>query len=484
MKASHGLTKNFIFLMASNVLSPVFSMVLVLAISHLRGVEMLGKYSLVMTAFIVGQSCAALGLPILITREVAKTPRLAGHYFVNTCILTAGLVALALVVLVPGAWFVFGDQEMRVAMALTLLSLLPSVPMAVGEAVLLAFGRAADYVTVGLAENVVRAAVGTLLVFSGGDVAAIAAALLATRVLASIVLVLMLRRRGVTFSAHLDRALWRNLLTHVPVLGSIPIVNQIYARSDVLLLTALGSWRDVGLYSAGLRLVDLARTLPLAYSKAIYPILSRVHGQRGDEFREVAQRCLRHGLLMIAPLTIVLCSCSSVLITAFYGSDVAGGETSLALLSWTLIPLMIAIVLAQILFAAGRQAIDLRVNVISTALNVPANLILIPRLGASGAALAVLLSMSVYATLQYFWTRQHVSDPEAIPLVSKILAVTLTSVVVATVLLRTNLLGALVAGLTTYIVTVLASGLVTRQELDDWRVRIGSVGARYLSGVR
>ena len=157
---------------------------------------------------------------------------------------------------------------------------------------------------------------------------------------------------------------------------------------------------------------------------------------------------------------------------------------SLALLSWTLIPLMIAIVLAQMLFAAGKQAIDLRVNIISTALNVPANLILIPRMGASGAALAVLLSMSVYAALQYFWTRRHVSDPEALPLVGKILAITLASVVVTTMLLRTNLVGAVVAGLTTYIVSALAAGLVTRQELDDWRARIGSVSARYLWGVR
>ena len=47
------------------------------------------------------------------------------------------------------------------------------------------------------------------------------------------------------------------------------------------------------------------------------------------------------------PLTVVLCGCSPVLITAFYGSSVAGGEPSLATLSWTLIPHTIACVLAQ-----------------------------------------------------------------------------------------------------------------------------------------
>jgi O-antigen/teichoic acid export membrane protein len=484
VKPSHGLTTNFLFLMASNVLSPVFSMVLVLAISHLQGVEMLGKYSLVMTVFVVGQACATLGLSIIITREVSKAPHLAGHYFLNACALTGGLIALALFGLIPGVWLLLADPEMRIAISLTLLSLLPSVPMVYGEGVLLAFGRAGDYVTVGLAENVARAGVGTLLVFAGYDVAAIAAALLAMRVLAAIVLALVLRHRGVAFAARFDRALWRELLAQVPVLGSIPIVNQIYARSDILLLTSFGSWRDVGLYSAGLRLVDLARTLPAAYAKAIYPILSRLYGQRPEEFAERAQRSLRHGLLMVTPMTVVLCGCSPRLITAFYGSSVAGGETSLALLSWTLVPLTIAVVLAQVLFAAGRQAIDLRVNIISTVLCVPTNVLLIPWLGATGAAIAMLISMSVYAGLQYFWARYHVVDPEALEYLAKVMGATLVAVIVTATLLKVSVVIAIVVGLAAYATAVLAAGLITRAELDAWRARVGSVGARYLWGTR
>jgi O-antigen/teichoic acid export membrane protein len=468
--------------MASNVLSPVFSMVLVLAISRLRGVEMLGKYSLVMTVFIVGQQCAALGLPILITREVSKEHESAGHYFMNACVLTSALVVVALAALIPAVCFGLDDREMRLAMVLTLLSLLPSVPMAYGEAVLLAFGRAADYVTVGLAENVARACVGTLLVLWGGDVAAIAAALLAMRILAGGVLTFILRRRGVAFTLRFDRALWRELLRHVPVLGSIPVVNQIYARSDIFLLTYFGSWRDVGLYSAGLRLVDLARTVPTAYSKAIYPVLSRVYGQSNHEFVLATRRCLRHGVLMMAPLTIVLCGCAPVLITAFYGANAQGGEASLAILSWTLVPLMVAAVLAQSLFSAGRQAIDLRVNLISTALNVPANIVLIRWMGASGASLAMLLSMSVYASLQYYWTRKHVADPGAVGSLVKILALTLASVLVSTLLLGANPVLAVVSGLGFYGVAVVVVRLVTRTEIDEWRGRVESMGARYLWG--
>ena len=56
----------------SNVISPFFSIALVLAISRLQGVELLGKYSLLMTVFILGQACGTLGLSIIITRETAQ----------------------------------------------------------------------------------------------------------------------------------------------------------------------------------------------------------------------------------------------------------------------------------------------------------------------------------------------------------------------------------------------------------------------------
>lgn len=477
------LAKNFLFLLANNVLSPVFSMALVLAISRLSGVEMLGKYSLMMTVFTVGQSCAPLGLTVIVTREVAKARHLAGHYFTNACVLTSGLIAVLLLALIPAVWAFVTDPAMRIAIALTLLSLLPSVVLGFGEGVVLACGHAEDFVTVAIGENTARAAIGTLLVFLGFGVLAIAVALLALRVLAAVVLVFILSRRDVALAARFDRKLWGELLAQVPIVGPTPIVYQLYNRSDILLLTWFGSWRDVGLYSAGLRLVDVARTLPAAYSRALYPILSRLYGQRAEEFKEVAQRSVRQCLLMVAPLTIVMSGLSPLLVTGFYGADAAGAATSLAILSCSLLPLAVACVLAQVLLAAGRQVIDLRVNVAASVLAVVANVLLIPRLGATGAAIAMLISISAFVALQYVWLRRHALEPESLQYLVRAVASSLASAVVMAILLKTSTIGALAAGLATYAVAALVAGLVTRRELDAVRARIGSAGARHLWGL-
>ena len=53
------LHKNFLFLAVSNVLAPLFSMVLVLAIRRVQGVEILGTYSFMMTVLIVARPSRA-----------------------------------------------------------------------------------------------------------------------------------------------------------------------------------------------------------------------------------------------------------------------------------------------------------------------------------------------------------------------------------------------------------------------------------------
>src|SRR5687768_11686450 len=87
--------KNFVVLTVGNVLTPICSVALVLAIGRLNGPEALGQYSLLMAVFVVGQSCASFGLPIVLTREVARTPARAGRYYGSACVVALAALAPA-----------------------------------------------------------------------------------------------------------------------------------------------------------------------------------------------------------------------------------------------------------------------------------------------------------------------------------------------------------------------------------------------------
>jgi O-antigen/teichoic acid export membrane protein len=400
MTMSRTVTKNFAFIAVSNLLAPMFSLVLVLAIGRVQGVEMLGKYSLLMSVFVFGMSAAGFGLPVVITRESAQAPLDAGRWFVSAVAISSALALplLAAALLACSVWA--EDAQMSLALAITALTVLPSVVTQCAEAVLLAYEHARDFVVINLGETALRAVLGTVLVLGGRGVVAIAALILALRLTAAVIFVLALRRRGVQ-ALRLDRTLARRLAGYVPVTGLIPVVNALYARADVFVLSSLGSWRDVGLYSAALRLVDLARTVTPAYARAMYPVLARLRAAGPAEYAAAAVRATRDGLLLTMPIVLGLYGCADLVIRLLFGADLAGAGDILRILAWAVVPFSIAIVLAQVLFAADRQAVDLGVNVISMAVSVGSAAILVPRFGAAGAAVAVVAASSVYATLQY-----------------------------------------------------------------------------------
>jgi O-antigen/teichoic acid export membrane protein len=398
---NQAVSKNFAFIATSNLLAPIFSLVLVLAISHYQGVDALGKYSLLMSVFVFGMSAAGFGLPVVITREVAQSPDEAGRWFVNAAALSMGL-AVPLVALACLAFGMGGrDGDMALALGLAALTVLPSAVTQCAEAVLLAHERARDFVLINLCETAVRAVIGTGLVLTGFGVVAIAALLLALRAATAAAFVMALRRRGVLIPLRIDRRLSSRLAGYVPVTGLIPVVNALYARADVFLLSSLGTWRDVGLYSAALRLVDLARTIVPAYARAVYPVLARLRAAGGEQYAAAARRITRDGLVLATPIALGLYACAGPLIRLLFGEAVAPAADILRILAWTVIPFALAIVLAQVLFAADRQAVDLGVNVVSMAVSLAGAVVLVPRYGAKGAAIAALAASTVYAALQY-----------------------------------------------------------------------------------
>jgi O-antigen/teichoic acid export membrane protein len=398
---NQAVSRNFAFIAASNLLAPVFSLVLVLAIGRIQGVEALGKYSLLMSVFVFGMSAAGFGLPVVITREVAQAPGEAGGWFVNAAALSMGL-ALPFVAL---AWLAFAagsrDGQMALALRLAALTVLPSAVTQCAEAVLLAHERARDFVLINLGETALRAAVGTALVLTGFGVVGIAGLLLALRALAALAFVLTLRRRGVHITPRLDRRVAWRLAGYVPVTGLIPVVNALYARADIFLLSSLGTWREVGLYSAALRLVDLARTIAPAYARAVYPVLARLRAAGDEQYAAAARRATRDGLVLAIPVALGLYACAEPLIRLLFGEALAPAADILRILAWTVIPFALAIVLAQVLFAADRQAVDLGVNVVSMAVSLAGVVLLVPRFGAAGAAVAALAASTLYAALQY-----------------------------------------------------------------------------------
>ena len=155
MSMSRNVSKNFAFIAVSNLLAPIFSLVLVLAIGRIQGVEALGKYSLLMSVFVFGMSAA--GLRSAGGHHPRGRPRRRSTPGAGSS--ARWLISGALAAAAPGG----GPRRLRACgprtarcpsrSALTALTVLPSIVTQCAEAVLLAYEHARDFVVINLGRD-------------------------------------------------------------------------------------------------------------------------------------------------------------------------------------------------------------------------------------------------------------------------------------------------------------------------------------------
>lgn len=459
------LLKNFSVLSLSNLLLPLASTALVVAISRLGGVEMLGEYSFILTFFFIGQTCTTGGMQILITRDVARDRGRAGTYFVTASAIGATLAVGISLVLVPGFVWSVPSPAVRTSIVLMAAALVPTVVASFGEATLLAFERAEDFVVIGLIEVGLRALTGTALVWYGHGLVAVAASFLAYRLLAAAALTAMIRRRAPESPLAFDRRGFTALLRQVPTVGFIPILNALYWRTDTLLLTWLKGTVDVGYYGACTRILDVTRTLPQAYGRAVYPVLAKVGSEAPEEFRAICRR----SIVGVAAATVPVCLClwlaSAWIVAVLFGPAMAPAIVGMQIVVWVMVPYAISSTTSQILFATGNQLLDLTVNAIAVATSVALNLILIPRIGFVGAATTAVCVMSLHSVLQYAFVRSRVCDPGALGDLLRVGIVTAVAAVGAHAAARWGVAPALVVAMAVYGTGLWSVGVLKRAHL-------------------
>jgi O-antigen/teichoic acid export membrane protein len=473
------LLKNFSFLTASGILMPFASMALVVTISRLGGVEMLGDYTILLTFFFIGQTCSTAGVQILITREVARERDKAGAYLVSGSVIgvmAAGVISL---ILIPSFTWSVPGVDVRLSLVLMGLALFPTTVIAFAESVLLAFEHAEDFVVVNFIETVVRTISGTIVLFLGYGIIGIAASFLACRLLAAWASVWRIRYRDPNTSMVFDRACFRDLLRHVPVVGSIPILNALYWRLDTMLLTWMRGIVDVGFYGASTRILDITRNLPQAYARALYPVLSRASHAERSEFERLSRDSLIWIVVATIPISLGTYGLAHWIIAVLYGPSMTPAVRGLQIVAWLIIPYSLTSTLAQILFASGQQALDLRVNAISVVVNTCLNLLLIPRAGFVGASMAALLTISLHVTLQYRYVRSRVFDPGALGPLARVAAVTLISFLVLLAGQAHNPFAVTTLGIACYGLGLWLMGVVeARHVMLVWDGAVGFLRAR------
>ena len=394
-----------------------------LVLTHLLGTKGYGTYATALEWLTFLTVPTALGMDRFMVREVAifraqgKWDKLRGFLrWGNLAVLTSSLVVAGV-----GALFVTYTIRDRDTLRLSLYLILAALPLMSLTTLRQAAMRGFDHIVGGQwPELVLRPLLIITLSVSAWvllprfsvqfstpwAVGALCTATLIAFSVGAYLLARVLRNAPVAVSSY-ERSWFKTALPFMLISG----MYVLNARTSILMLSALGTQTDVGLYQIASRGADFIAMVLLAVNTAFAPLLARLYAQnKQQQLEHAVARSTRTITLVSLPIALAFIFLGGVFLS-LYPSDFSAARTTLTILSIGQLINAATGTVAMLLNMTGHERDTALVVGMSAVANIALNLLLIPRLGLEGAAIAtalgtlawnVLLSYFVYKRLGFY----------------------------------------------------------------------------------
>ena len=193
------------------------------------------------------------------------------------------------------------------------------------------------------------------------------------------------------------------LKNSLPLLFST-IAIMIYMKIDQIMLKELVGPASVGIYSAAVKLCEVWYQFPVLVAGSYFPVIIAAKANNSELYYSYLQKLysfLVWGAIAIAIPTTLF---SDWIIHNLYGNEFAKSVVILQIYAWASVFVFMGVANHKWLLIENCQKYILLTTLLGMVINIVCNIILIPLYGASGAAVASLISYGIgsYGSLLFF----------------------------------------------------------------------------------
>jgi O-antigen/teichoic acid export membrane protein len=182
---------------------------------------------------------------------------------------------------------------------------------------------------------------------------------------------------------------------------AVSLLSMMSHWLDVMMLGILTDTATVGLYHPAARTAGLLRSVLLAFTGIAAPMIAELHtGRQNEEIGRIYKMVTRWIVTVVLPPAILFMVLPEAVLSVFGARFAAGGAVALLLLTAASFLQATFGLSATVLAMTGHARLSLFNALSALGLQVVLNLLLIPRMGLNGAALATLLLFLLLSTLR------------------------------------------------------------------------------------
>ncbi len=402
MKQSQRIVKNAVFGIGAGLVGGLVYLATVVTIARTVSVVEFGKYSFVLAFAMFFQLVADAGLPRMLIREIAKDPQaLVPLVGAAASLIWVVSVAICLLVALIVPFLHFGT-DVKVAALVMSLATMATFHGAGYSAVLRAFeDNELNYLGFVLQKLLLLGFIVVTIKLKMGLLGFVTAHL-ASNVLLWNFYHIVVSRLYARIPLRIDVSLWKSLLIAALPMGGGVMLRQLAFQLDILILTWMTNLTTVGLFSGPYRISMALRTIPQTLSLPLYPLYSRTAHLSPARFEEAYQWSMKFFALISIPLAAFFIAWSKPILRLALGAKFLPALPAMQLLGLGLVPFFLS-TLFQYLFAAlDEQRRFLASTCVGSALRILLLIMLIPRFGFAGPAMAFVCAETVIVGIWMF----------------------------------------------------------------------------------
>lgn len=389
-------TKNISWMFFARMVTLSISFVTILYVARAIGPANFGELDYALAIIGMFGIIGAWGIEGVLNRELIKHPEQHNELVGTASILRLilGIVATALVIIF--ATIVQIDQLSKILLVILSCTYTISTPTILQQAFLAQ--AESKYpsiiaVIVTLITNITK----VFIIFTGKGVIYLAASMVIEAILSASLyfLVYKFALRGKLSEWKFSPAVARLFIKTGGAVAFLGVFAMIYSRIDQIMIRHMLDTTAVGLYSAGVRLVDLWGIVPMILGSALYPAVLNARKISEQLYVNRLRKLFLLYLLPSITIALIVSLNAKSLMLLVYGDKFIEGFHTLQIYIWSLPGTFTGFFVMNILFTDDHRKILVFTTALPAIVNILLNILWIPTYGIIGAAWATTLSYSL-----------------------------------------------------------------------------------------
>jgi len=395
---------NFSWLFIDKLIRLVLSLFVSIVVARYLGPEQYGVWSYLLSITMFFTTFVGLGFHSILPRELIKHPEkeqsLVSTVFIFKII--GGLIGFGLNILLF-IWFKKPDTYL-----LLMMSLMASLLIFQSSEVSDLFFKAklqAKYSVIGRnLAFIIIALLKLYLVYNQYDLVYFVATNSIEMLIGGVFVFYFYFKKGYSLSLkRIDWSLGKALLKDGLPMAISGLMVMLYMRIDQVMVTEIAGNTANGIYSTGVRMIEIVYFIPIALSDSFFPGIVYSKKHEGEKYQKNMLGFYSIMTYFSLGITLVIIIISKPMMSLFFGQDFEGSGEVLQVFGFSIYATFLGNANGKYLVTENYKHILLFRSISGLTVNVLLNLIWIPKFGFIGAAYASFISYFIpIAVLVFF----------------------------------------------------------------------------------